>query len=137
MRKNEKSIGLKQKAINKKMEKLQYADEEYCITSEYLLKLASNAGKLFESSEAHEKRLLLKMALQNLELRGKKARYDWIKPFDKIAFYASRQAWLRVPSINLTESLSQVIKAFQNPIWAEQARERLKQIKLLTKAITI
>jgi hypothetical protein len=49
---------------------------------------------VFESSEAHEKRLLLKMALQNLELKGKKARYDWIKPFDKIAFYASRQSWL-------------------------------------------
>lgn len=49
---------------------------------------------MFESSEAHEKRLLLKMALQNLELKGKKAQYDWIKPFDKIAFYASRQAWL-------------------------------------------
>jgi len=34
------------------------------------------------------------MTLQNLELKGKKARYDWINPFDKIAFYASRQAWL-------------------------------------------
>lgn len=56
------------------------------------LKLASNASKLFESSEIHEKRLLLKMTLQNLELKGKKARYDWTNPFDKIAFYASRQA---------------------------------------------
>jgi len=65
------------------------------LTSEYLLKLAANAGKLFESSEVHEKRLLLTMALQNLRLEGKKARYDWINPFDKIAFYASRQAWLR------------------------------------------
>jgi len=64
------------------------------LTSEYLLKLASNAGKLFESSEVHEKRLLLNMALQNLELKGKIARYDWTNPFDKIAFYASRQAWL-------------------------------------------
>jgi len=40
--------------------------------------------------------------------------------------------WLRNPSINLTDSLSSIIKAFQNPIWAEQARERLKQIKTLT-----
>ncbi|MCJ7792371.1 MAG: hypothetical protein MUP45_00085 [Candidatus Marinimicrobia bacterium] len=64
------------------------------MTSEYLLKLASNASKLFESSEVHEKRLLLKMTLQNLEIKGKIARYDWINPFDKIAFYASRQAWL-------------------------------------------
>ena len=39
---------------------------------------------------------------------------------------------LRNPRINLTDSLSGIIKAFQNPIWAEQARERLKQIELLT-----
>ncbi|MCL4339449.1 hypothetical protein M1271_07240 [Patescibacteria group bacterium] len=77
------------------MSKLRFAYEEYYITSEYLLKLASNAGKLFESSEAYEKKLLLKMTLQNLELKGKKARFDWIKPFDKIAFYASRLSWLR------------------------------------------
>lgn len=76
------------------MSKLRFVDEEYYVTSEYLLKLASNASKLFESSEAHEKRLLLKMALQNLELKGKKARFDWIKLFDQIAFYASHQSWL-------------------------------------------
>ncbi len=92
--KKRKEYRAKQKAINKKIEKLQFADEEYYITSSYLLKLAENAGKVFESSEVHEKRLLLKMALQNLELKGKKARYDWTKPFDKIAFFASRQAWL-------------------------------------------
>jgi len=34
------------------------------------------------------------MALQNLTLSGKKARFDWIKPFDKIADSASRPIWL-------------------------------------------
>ena len=92
--KKRKEYRAKQKEITKKIGKLNYADEEYYLTSEYLLKLASNAGKLFESSEVHEKRLLLKLALQNLELKGKKVRFDWINPFDKIAFYASRQAWL-------------------------------------------
>ena len=89
-----KEYRAKQKEITKKIGKLNYADEEYYLTSSYLLKLASNAGKLFESSEVHEKRLLLTMTLQNLEIKGKKARYDWINPFDKIVFYASRQAWL-------------------------------------------
>ncbi len=92
--KKRKEYRSKQKTINKKIEKLHFADEEYYITSEYLLKLASNASELFESSEPHEKRVLLKIALQNLELKGKKVRYDWINPFGKIAFYASRQAWL-------------------------------------------
>jgi hypothetical protein len=39
--------------------------------------------------------------------------------------------WLPVPSFALTDALSNVIEAFQNPIWAKQARERLKQIKRL------
>jgi len=78
------------------MNKLHFADEEYYLASEYLLKLAANAGKLFESSEAKEKRLLLKLTLQNLEPKGKKVEFNWIKPFDVIANYASRQAWLRI-----------------------------------------
>lgn len=41
------------------------------------------------------------------------------------------QIQLPVSSITLADALSQVIKAFQNPIWAEQARERLKEIKKL------
>ena len=38
---------------------------------------------------------------------------------------------LRNPSFALTDRLNSIIKAFQNPVWAEQARERLKQIKIL------
>jgi len=41
-----------------------------------------------------KKRLLLKTTLQNLTLDGNKTRFDWIKPFDQIAFYASRSDWL-------------------------------------------
>lgn len=104
MKKNKKSIGQNKEKLKKKMNKLHFADEEYYLTSEYLLKLASNAGKLFESSEVHEKRLLLKLALQNLELKGKKVRFDCINPFDKIAFYASRQAWLPGKDSNLRPS---------------------------------
>jgi len=76
------------------MAKLQFADEEYYLTSEYILKLASKASELFESSELQERRLLMKMTLQNLVLDGKKARFDWIKPFDAIALHASRSSWL-------------------------------------------
>ncbi len=84
----------KQKVINDKIAKLHVADEEYYLTSEYLLKLASRAKELFESSEPQEKRQLLKMTLQNLRLKGRTVRYDWINPFGKIAYYASRSAWL-------------------------------------------
>ncbi len=49
-----------------------------------------------ESSEPQEKRQLLKFTLQNLRLDSSLVCYDEIKPFDKIRFYASRSAWLRV-----------------------------------------
>jgi hypothetical protein len=73
--------------------------------------------------------------------------------------YTEQSEVLRNPRINLacrqtglTNSLSQacpklrrracgefiepIIKAFQNPVWAEQVRERLKQIKILMSAHT-
>lgn len=89
-----KEYRAKQKAIQKKQAKLHFADEGYYITSDYILQLASRASELFESSEPHEKRLLLKMTLQNFKLRGKKVDSDWLKPFDKVSYYASRQEWL-------------------------------------------
>lgn len=44
---------------------------------------------------------------------------------------------LPIPRINLTIALACIIKAFQNPVWAEQARSRLKQIKMITKDPTV
>lgn len=91
----------KQKHLETKTSRLRLTDEQYYITAEYLLKLASVASKVFESSEMHEKRQLLKLALQNPVLKGKKVCYNWIKPFDTIANYASRSAWLREKDSNL------------------------------------
>jgi len=44
---------------------------------------------------------------------------------------------LPVSSFALTDSSTQVIKAFQNPVWAEMARNRLNEIKMLTKDATV
>jgi site-specific DNA recombinase len=85
----------KQKSIQKNIGKLQIADEEYYITSDYILDLAKRAPELYESSEPIEKRQLLKFALQNLQLEGSLACYDEVKPFDTIRKYAMRQSWLR------------------------------------------
>lgn len=84
----------KQKDINEKIKKLHYADEEYYITADYLINLAKRAYEVFSSSEPQEKRLLLKKTLQNLRLEDGLVKYDLLKPFDKIFFYASRQNWL-------------------------------------------
>jgi len=77
------------------------------LTAQYLVQMASRAKELFAGSELEEKRLLLKMTLQNLRLDGKIVRYDWIKPFDKIAYYASRPSWL--PVRQLTRAMSELL----------------------------
>ncbi len=76
------------------MSGLGFADEEYYLTSEYLLQLANRAYELFMSSEAEEKRQLLKLTLQNLKLEGKKVEFGLAKPFDKVFACAGSQTWL-------------------------------------------
>jgi site-specific DNA recombinase len=68
--------------------------KEYRGRQKELLQLASLAGELFESSEADEKRELLKFTLLNCTLDGKNLRYDLKKPLDTIFNFASRQDWL-------------------------------------------
>jgi len=51
------------------------------------------------SSEAEEKRQLLKLTLQNLKLEGKKVEFELVKPFDKVFACSSSQTWL--PLIDL------------------------------------
>jgi len=89
-----KEYRAKQDEMQAKLAQLQVADENYYVTAEYVLKPASKASELFESSEPMEKRLLLKMALQNLTLKRRNVEYDWVKPFDVVSNYAPRQKWL-------------------------------------------
>ena len=83
-----------QSELQDKMNKLQKADEEYYITCGYLLKLASKAGELFESSEPDEKREILKLLLRNCTLDGTSVCYDLKKPFDTLLNVGSRHIWL-------------------------------------------
>jgi len=52
---------------------------------------------------------------------------------DPESYRRAKNVELRNPSFALTTALERILKAFQNPIWAEQARERLKQIKILER----
>ena len=80
--------------ISDNINRLGFADEEYYVTSEYLLQLANRACDLFMSSEAEEKRQLLKLTLQNLKLEGKKVEFELVRPFDKVFACAGSQSWL-------------------------------------------
>jgi len=54
-----------------------------------------------------------------------------VRPIRDFVFSKSNSA--PVPVFVLTKALSNVIKAFQKPIWAEQTKQRLNLIKLLSR----
>ena len=76
------------------LQRTQEADEEYYITASYLLELAARAGELFTVAEPDEKRLLLKMVLQNCQLNQKTLVWELKKPFDTVFVCVGRQEWL-------------------------------------------
>ena len=75
---------------------LQEAEDNYCITAEYVLKIANKAYELFKSSEVEERRQLIKLVLQNPKVEGKNVLFDLQKPFDTILKYADCKLWLPV-----------------------------------------
>ena len=91
----------KQQELRDKISNLSFADEEYYVTSEYLLQLANRAYDLFISSAGEEKRQLLKLTFQNLKLDGKKVRFELVKTFDQVFACTKRQTWLGRKDSNL------------------------------------
>ena len=58
------------------------ADEDFTITLNCLMDIASKAYELFESSKVEQKRHLINFVLTNLQLKGKKLMFTVKKPFD-------------------------------------------------------
>lgn len=82
-----------QKEAEKRLARIYDADEEYYITVQYLLELASRSYELFMSSEPEQKREIIQLTLQNLQIKDGKLVYDWQKPFDSIFESAKRLTW--------------------------------------------
>ena len=74
----------KQKDLNEKIGRLGFAEEEYCVTSEYLIQPGNRAYDLFLSAEEEGKRQLITLTLQNLRLEGKTIEFEFVKPLDKV-----------------------------------------------------
>ena len=72
---------------------LQEADENYYLTSRYILQLVSQTKELFESSEVEQKRQLIKLLLQNLRIEGENMLWEVKKPFDLILNLGDRSEW--------------------------------------------
>ncbi len=84
----------KQDAFRDKLQRLQRADEQYYLTSTYILKLAQNAEKLFSVAKPEEKRQLVNLVCQNLKLKGEKLVFELKTPFDTIAECSNSSLWL-------------------------------------------
>lgn len=82
-----------QKKAEKILARIREADEEYYITVQYLLQLASRSYEIFMGSEPEEKRRIIQMTLQNLQIKDGELVYEWQKPFDSIFECKGRLLW--------------------------------------------
>ncbi len=73
---------------------LQEAEDNYYVTAKYLLELTNRAYDLFVSSEAEERRQLMKLVLRNLKLDNKKLVFEAQKPFDTLLKCNDSKLWL-------------------------------------------
>ncbi len=123
-----------------RLSNLQKAEDDYYLTTGYLLELANKASELFESSEIEEKRQLLKLIVQNPTLDGRIVRYDVLKPFDTILKYADNKLWLPKPSIIIALNQAQfeiIIKGFQNLSYIGELRQRWNEIRKIQQGVAI
>jgi len=86
---------LKEKAenISSRFKQLQEAEDNYYMTSRYILNLVNHAYELFKSSEVDERRQLIKLVLSNLRVEDGKVRYDVLKPFDLLVNATDCKQW--------------------------------------------
>lgn len=70
-------------------------DEDFQITLDKILFLATNAYDIFKSSEPHEKTQFLIFLVQNSFLEGKNLLYKMKNPFQGVVQYHSHPEWLR------------------------------------------
>lgn len=80
--KKSNALRAEQYNIETRLSKYTTADEEFVITVEYLLDIASQSYNLFESSGIEEKRKILKLVFSNFYLNGSKLEYTIKRPFD-------------------------------------------------------
>lgn len=79
----------RQAEILEEMKRHEVADENFHVTANLVLKLASHARELFESSEVDEKRQLLNFVFQNLQLRDLSLSIQVHEPFNMMMDYKS------------------------------------------------
>ena len=80
--KKKQELAIERDNIQSQIIKLNDANDDFEITLEYLLDIASRSYSLFKSSGIETKRKILKLVFPNFYLDGKNLSYDIRKPFD-------------------------------------------------------
>jgi site-specific DNA recombinase len=80
--------------LDRKLVEFTNNDKSFVVTAEYLLRLASRAKELFESSQPEQKNKILRMLLANLTLNQKRLQLYLLKPFKDLLLDTKSQNWL-------------------------------------------
>lgn len=81
--------------INNELRKILYDDKSLKIRPSYLLNLANNLSKLYESSQTEQKRQILKLLFANSEIKEKRLYFNLLEPFLTLSNCRKTQIWLR------------------------------------------
>ena len=77
-----------------KLSALDTVSDEFYKTLENLMRITRNAPLTFESSKLDQRKELINLVLQNLELHGRELRWKYKKPFDLMASCTKMNSWL-------------------------------------------
>ncbi len=94
-------LNVERENITVKLDKLNNADKSFNENLSTIFELASKSYELFKSSEIDEKRRIVNMVFQNLEMDGKKLEFSARKPFDMFLNVNSYKEWLPGKDSNL------------------------------------
>ena len=90
-----KNIKMEMEELERKLVVFTSNDKSFIVTSEHLLRLASQAKDIFESSQPAKKNKILRTLLANCTLSGKKFNFILLKLFDKLCTEVKNTNWLR------------------------------------------
>lgn len=80
--------------LESNIKKYSEEDSEYETTLEIVISLATRAKEIFESSEVAEKRMFVRLLLQNPTLEGRKPLFNLQSPFDLVLNLSNSEKWL-------------------------------------------
>lgn len=80
--------------LDRKLVEYTNNDKSFVVTAEYLLRLASNAKYLFESSQPQQKNKILRLLLANLTLNQKRLQLNLLQPFNGLVSSQKSSNWL-------------------------------------------